>query len=51
MPDRFFRDCVAKNTHEMNPTIMNGLAVEHFKYLEGHLDKVFRSANKGFLLV
>lgn len=48
MPDRLFRDCIDINTHKMNPMVMNGLAVEHFKGLEKHMDSVFRSANKGF---
>ena len=48
MPDRLFRNCIDINTHKMNPMVMNGLAVEHFKGLEKHMDSVFRSAHKGF---
>jgi len=39
---------VDQDTPKLNPMVANGLAIEHMKHVEDYIDKVFKSAAKGF---
>lgn len=45
--DSGFLDFIKNNTHELNPSLANGLAYTHGKYIEEYIESVFMAVIKG----
>lgn len=45
--DSGFLDFIKDNTHELNPSLANGLAYTHGQFIEEYIESVFRAVIKG----